>query len=874
MSKKENEKKVTMKEGNVVQTAISEEMRSSYINYAMSVIVARALPDVRDGLKPVQRRILYSMYKLGILPNKSFKKCARTVGDVIGKYHPHGDTSVYDALVRMAQDFSLRYPLINGQGNFGSIDGDGAAAMRYTESKLHKISWELLKELDKNTVDFIATYDGSYKEPSVLPSAIPTLLQNGADGIAVGMATKIPPHNLNETTDALVEMIERGNTWEPNGEKKINKGYYNKIKTTESLKELPKNRFPLFESDITIDDLMNFIPGPDFPTGGSIYNAAEIANAYATGRGRILMRAKAGIFEARGGKYNIIISEIPYQVNKARLVSKIANLVKNKKIEGISDIRDESNKDGIRVVVEIKRDGKPKTILNKLYKFTEMQKAFNANMVALVDGEPRVLNLKRILELFIKHRQEMVIKRTEFELAKAREREHILEGLMIALANLDDVIETIKKSKDAETAKTNLMKKFKLSEIQSQAILDMQLRRLAALERQKIEDEYKEIKKRIGELVIILKTPEKVLEIISKELKEANEKYSDERRTKVYKGGVDEFSEEDLVAAEEVLVTVSEQGYIKRMKQGTYKVQKRGGKGKVGMKTKETDAVSNVFSCNTHDDILFFTSRGRAFQIKVFDIPEFGRTAKGQAIVNLIDIDQNELITSILTRSKEGILDEDTVQEGQEKQEKQGKKYKYLFMATQNGLVKKTLITEFDNIRSNGLIAIKLTGEDELRWVKPTTGENEVIIVTSYGRSIHFHEKDVRDTGRATQGVRGIKFKNKDDTIISMDVVRKDEDFMLSISENGYGKITKLNEYPLQGRGGQGVFTARLSKKTGNLSAARILDHPDAELLIMSKQGHAVKIPMKELPQRSRQTAGVKLIDLGKGDKAAAIAII
>jgi len=874
MKKKVYDKKPVMKEGNIVSTAISEEMRSSYINYAMSVIVARALPDVRDGLKPVQRRILYSMYKLGILPSKSFKKCARTVGDVIGKYHPHGDTSVYDALVRMAQDFSLRYPLINGQGNFGSIDGDGAAAMRYTESKLHKISWELLRELDKNTVDFTPTYDGSYMEPSVLPSAIPTLLLNGADGIAVGMATKIPPHNLGETTDALVEMIQRGNIWEPNGEEKVNKGYYNKIKTTESLKDLPQNRFPLFESDITIDELMEFVPGPDFPTGGSIYNAAEIANAYATGRGRVLMRAKAGIFEARGGRYNIIISEIPYQVNKARLVTKIADLVKNKKIDGISDIRDESNKDGIRVVIEIKRDGKPKTILNKLYKYTEMQKAFNANMVALVNDEPRVLNLKRILELFIKHRQEIVIKRTEFELAKAREREHILEGLMIALANLDDVIETIKKSKDAEVAKTNLIKKFKLSEIQAQAILDMQLRRLAALERQKIEDEYKEIKKRIDELIIILKTPEKVLEIISEELNEVKNKYNDERRTKVYKGGVDEFSEEDLVAAEEVLVTVSEQGYIKRMKQGTYKIQKRGGKGKVGMKTKETDSVSNVFSCNTHDDILFFTSRGRAFQIKVFDIPEFGRTAKGQAIVNLIDIDQSELITSILTRSKEGILDEDIIQEGQEKQEKKGKKYDYLFMATKNGLVKKTLISEFENIRSNGLIAVKLANNDELRWVKPTTGKNEVILVTRYGRSIHFSEKDVRDTGRATQGVRGIRFKNKDDEIISMDVVRQDEDFMLTLSENGYGKITKIKEYPLQGRGGQGVFTARLSKKTGNLSGARILDHPDAELLIMSKHGHAVKIPMKELPRRSRQTAGVKLIDLAKEDKAAAIAII
>jgi DNA gyrase subunit A len=859
---------------NIIPTSISGEMRTSYINYAMSVIVARALPDVKDGLKPVQRRILYSMFKLGILPNRSYRKSARTVGDVIGKYHPHGDVSVYDALVRMAQEFSLRYMLVDGQGNFGSIDGDGAAAMRYTESRLAKISMEMLADLDKKTVNFIQTYDGSYLEPSVLPSSTPNLLINGADGIAVGMATKIPPHNLKETTDALSYMIKKGNTWEPNGEDKKDKDYFKDIKTTQDLKDLPKGRFPNFESDISLEKLMEFIPGPDFPTGGSIYDAPEIANAYATGRGRILMRAKAGIHETKGGKYQILITEIPYQVNKARLVSKIASLVKNKRIEGIADIRDESNKDGIRIVIEIKREGKPKTILNKLYKFTEMQKAFNANMLALVNGEPRVLNLKRILELFIQHRQEIVIRRSEFNLAKAREREHILEGLMIALANLDDVIETIKKSKDAEVAKNNLMKKFKLSEIQAQAILDMQLRRLAALERQKIEQEYKEIKEFIKDLLLTLGTPQMVLDIIQKELKEVNKKYADERRTKVYKGKVDEFSEEDLVAAEEVLVTVSEQGYIKRMKQGTYKIQRRGGKGKIGMKTKETDTVAHVFSCNTHDDILFFTNKGRVFQIKVYDIPEFGRTAKGQAIINLINIDQDELITSILTRSKEGILEEDVLQEGQEKQEKGGKKYKYLFMATKNGIVKKTKISEFEKIRANGLIAIKLSEGDELSWIKPTTGENEAILITKHARSIHFAEKDVRPTGRATMGVIGIKFRDKEDEIISMDIVRKDEDLMLTVSENGLGKATKLKEYPKQGRGGQGVFTARLSKKTGNLSAARIIDHPGAELLIISKHGQVVKIPTRELPKRNRQTAGVRLMRLHKGDTVAAITII
>jgi DNA gyrase subunit A len=862
------------KRKNIILTDISHEMRTSYINYAMSVIVARALPDVKDGLKPVQRRILYSMFKLGILPTRSYRKSARTVGDVIGKYHPHGDQSVYDALVRMAQEFSLRYMLVDGQGNFGSIDGDGAAAMRYTESRLAKISMKLLADLDKKTVDFVPTYDGSYKEPIVLPASIPNLLINGADGIAVGMATKIPPHNIGEVISALNYIIKKGNKWKRNGETKKKKDYFVDIKTTEDLDKLPKRRFPEFESDITIDRLMKFIPGPDFPTGGSIYDTLEVANAYATGRGRILMRAKASINEAKGGRFHIIISELPYQVNKARLVSKIATLVKNKRVEGISDIRDESNKDGIRVVIEIKRDGKPKTILNKLYKYTEMQKAFNANMLALVNGEPRVLNLKRILELFIQHRQEIIIRRSEFDLAKAREREHILEGLMIALANLDDVINTIRKSKDAEVAKKNLMKKFKLSEIQAQAILDMQLRRLAALERLKIEQEYKEIKGLIKQLLLILKTPEKVLDIIQEELKESKKKYADDRRTKVYKGKVDEFSDEDLVAAEEVLVTVSEQGYIKRLKQGTYKIQKRGGKGKIGMKTKEEDSVAHVFSCNTHDEILFFTNKGRVFQIKVFDIPEFGRTAKGQAIINLINIEQDELITSILTRSKQGIVEEDVIQEGQEKQEKKGKLYKYLFMATKSGMVKKTKISEFEKIRANGLIAIKLNENDELIWVKPTSGKNEVILVTKHAKSIHFSEKDVRHTGRATRGVRGIRFKEKTDELISMDIIRKNEDFMLIISENGLGKVTKVKDYPLQGRGGQGVYTARLSKKTGNLVTARILDHPEAEVLIMSKEGQVVKIPTKELPQRSRQTAGVWLMRLKKNDEVAAITII
>lgn len=858
----------------IIPTSISEEMRSSYINYAMSVIVARALPGVRDGLKPSQRRILVAMKDLKLSPGGRYRKSAKIAGDTSGNYHPHGEAIVYPTMVKMAQDFNMRYILVDGQGNFGSIDGDNPAAMRYTEARMSRVSWSMMEDLGKNTVNYSPNYDGTRTEPTILPTVIPNLLLNGAEGIAVGMATKIPPHNLGEVSDALVDMIKRGNTWEPNGEIGKIKNYADKIKTQEDLKGLPQTRLPQFESDITIDKLLEFIPGPDFPTGGAIYDAKEIANAYATGRGRVLMRAIATIKEAKGGKFNIVITQIPYQVNKARLVAKIAQLVKNKRIEGISDLRDESSKEGIRIVIDIKRDGKPKTILNKLYKYTEMQKAFNANMLALVKGEPRILNLKRILELFLQHRQEIVIRRSEFELAKARELEHILEGLMIALSNLDEVIDTIRKSRNAETAKSNLMKKFKLTEIQAQAILDMQLRRLAALERKRIEDEYKEIKKKIKYLLFILKTPEKVLDIIRDELKEAKKKFADERRTKVYKGKVDEFAEEDLVASEEVLVTVSEQGYIKRMKQGTYTVQRRGGKGKVGMKTKETDSVANVFSCNTLDEILFFTSKGRVFQIKVYDIPEFGRTAKGQAVINLINIDQDELITTILTRSKEGILSEDIIQEGQEKSEKKGKEYKYLFMATKNGMIKKTKIKDFAKIRSSGLVAIRLGEGDELRWVRPTNRDNEVMIVTKNGKSIHFHEKDVRDTGRATMGVKGIKFKETDDEVISMDIIRRDEDFLLTVSENGIGKMTPIKEYPLQGRGGQGVYTAKLSKKTGKLSASRILDQPKADLLIMSKNGQAVKIPTKEFPKRSRQTAGVRLMRLKAGDKVAAIAII
>ena len=861
---------ISNQSNNITNRNIVDEMRNSYINYAMSVIVARALPDVRDGLKPVHRRILFSMYKQGFLPDRAYKKSARTVGEVIGKYHPHGDTSVYDAMARMAQTFSYRYILVDGQGNFGSIDGDSPAAMRYTEARLHKNSLDIINDIDKNTVDFIKTYDGSYSEPTVLPSAVPNLLLNGTEGIAVGMATKIPPNNLKELLTGLIEIIN----FRTKEDDIQDYSYLKNIHTIEDLKSLPKSRLPKFYSDITFEQLFKIIPGPDFPTGAEIFNHNEIETAYSTGRGGIVMRAVANIKETSEGKFQIIISELPYQVNKALLVSKIADLVRDKKIEGISDLRDESNKLGIRVVVELKRDAKPKTILNNLYKYTEMQKAFNVNMLALVKGEPKLLNIKRVLELFIEHREEIVIRRSEFELAKAREREHILEGLMIALDNLDEVISTIRKSKDAEIAKLNLIKKFKLSEIQAQAILDMQLRKLAALERQKIEDEFDQIKITIKDLLSLISTPEKIFIKIKEEFVSILAKREDKRLTKIHRGKIGEFSEEDLIQKETVIVTVSEQGYIKRMKEEVYKVQHRGGSGKKGMTTNENDGVAHLFYCNTHDDILFFTNKGRVFIQKVYEIPEFTRQAKGQAVVNLINIEQGELVTSILTQSTSGkMVDEDIIQENQMQIESIAD-FKYLFFATKKGTVKKTLISEYNNIRANGIIAIKINAGDELIWVKPTKGDDSIILITKFAHSIKFNETNVRETGRASMGVMGIRFKTPEDEVIAMDIVRKNELFVLTISENGFGKITRLKNFPIQKRGGVGVFAARVNTKTGKLVAARILDHPEAELLIISQQGQAVKITTKDLPERNRQTAGVKLMRLKGNDTVTAIAII
>ncbi len=852
---------------------ITEELKQSYINYAMSVIVSRALPDVRDGLKPVQRRILYTMQKMNIMPGSGYKKVARIVGEAMGKYHPHGDSSISDALVRMGQEFNMRYTLIDGQGNFGSIDGDPPAAMRYIEARLDKFGAKILEGLDKNTVDYVDNYDGNEEEPTVLPGLLPNLLVNGNEGIAVGMATKIPPHNLTEVVNAIQEMLAEENIWEEDETfAKVN--YDEDIRRVEDLKELPKNRFIKFNSPVELKALLKHIKGPDFPTRGEMYDRTEIDKIYETGKGRALMRAVSNIEEMKGGKYRIIVTELPYQVNKAALIAKIANLYKDKKIEGITDLRDESNREGIRIVIELKRDVIPKTVENQLYKFTEMQKAFNANMLALVDGEPQLLPLKKILELYISHRQEIVVRRNEFELAKLREREHILEGLMIALDNIDEIIRIIRESEDADKARDALMSNFKLSEIQAQAILDMQLRKLAALERLKIEQEYKDVIQSIKDTLKILNTPKMVIEIINDELAELKEKMGDERKTKVFKNKPGEINEEDLIAEEETIVTISEQGYIKRIKTDTYQRQKRGGVGKKALTTKDDDAVRHVFTCTTHDQILFFTNKGKVYSLKVYEIPEYSRTAKGLPIVNLVQMKNNELVTSVLTRKESGgIVDEDIAQEGEELTEKEGFDYKYLFMATKGGVVKKTSLDEFESIRSNGLIAITLDDGDELVWVRPTTGDSEIILITSFAKSIHFKEEDVRATGRSSKGVRGIRLK-EGDTMKSMDVIRNTEDFVLTVSEKGYGKMTKIKEFTMQNRGGTGIFAMRVNKKTGNVASARLLDHPDKELLILSEKGQAVRIPTKDLPVQGRQTSGVRLMKLKGDDNVAALAIV
>lgn len=828
--------------GKVEPTPIVDEMKRSYLDYAMSVIVSRALPDVKDGLKPVQRRIIYAMHQQGLRHINRHQKSAAVVGEVLKNYHPHGDIPVYDAMVRMAQNFSMRYMLIDGQGNFGSVDGDSPAAMRYTEAKLSAIADELLRDISKNTVDFVDNYSGTTQEPTVLPSVIPNLLLNGASGIAVGMATQIPPHNLGELIDALVYMI---NNPEGLGKTQSASNFDNQIIRKSDLSGV-QSRSQSFRSTTTVEDLMKFVKGPDFPTGGSIYDTQETLNAYATGKGRIVMRAKAEIEETKGGRFDIIITELPYQVNKATLIIRIAQLYKEKKLEGISDLRDESDRRGMRIVIEMKKDTKPQSLLNNLYKHTAMQSVFNVNTVALSDGVPHLLTLKHILEEFITHRQVVVTRRSEFELSEAKARAHILEGLKIAVDNIDAVIETIKKSKDAEEAKQNLMAKFKLTEIQAQAILDMQLRRLAALERQKIEEEFRMVKEAIVYLEDLLIHPEKILKIIKDEFLKIKEKYGDERKTRVYKQKIGEFSEEDLVADETTIVTITEGGYIKRQQPQGFRVQGRGGKGVSGITTKEEDAVSHIFYTKTLDNILFFTDRGRVFQLKVWEIPEASRVSKGQAIVNLINIEQGEKITAVLTlRFKDAA--------------------KFMFMCTKEGNVKKTPVAEYASIRKNGLISIKLDEGDVLGWVCTTTGNNEIILVSHRGKSIRFHEKGIRPTHRDTSGVRGIKL-TKDDFVISANkIIDPKTDQLLVIMANGLGKKTPVSAWNRQGRGGMGVKAAQVTEKTGHIVSVQIVDKKDDTLVLTSNKGQIIKIPIKDVPILQRQTQGVILMRMREG---------
>lgn len=854
--------------GTIKLTPIVEEMQTSYVNYAMSVIVSRALPDVRDGLKPVQRRIIYAMHASGLHHSARYQKSAAVVGEVLKNYHPHGDAPVYEAMVRMAQNFSLRYMLVDGQGNFGSIDGDSPAAMRYTEARLAGISEELLRDINKDTVNFIDNYSGSVQEPTLLPSVVPNLLLNGASGIAVGMATQIPPHNLGEVCDALVYMIEH-----PVKETSVISSQSSDILSsdntenpaeklkTDSEVSLQADEASLktdaFSSEATVEDLMQFIKGPDFPTGASIYDQTEIQAAYATGKGRIVMRAKADIDETSSGKMQIIVTEIPYQVNKSTLIARIADLVKDKKIEGIADLRDESDrKQMVRIVVDLKRDAKPQSVLNNLYKYTAMQSVFNVNTVALVDGvAPQLMTLKHILEEFVKHRQVVVRRRSEFELREARAREHILEGLMIAVNNIDEVIDTIRKSKDSDDARGNLMTKFKLSELQAVAILDMQLRRIAALERLKIEDELKAVRATIDYLVDLLSHPEKMLKVIKEELIKIKEKYGDERRTRVYKQKVGEFNEEDLIAKETTIVTITDSGYIKRQPPQSFRVQSRGGKGVIGISTKETDVVTHIFYTQTHDNILFFTDKGRVFQLKVWEIQESQRAARGQAIVNLINVEQGEKITAVLTTNSD-------------KNEN-----KFMFMCTKNGTVKKTPIPEYANIRKNGLVAIKLDVGDVLGWVTPTTGEQDLVIVSEKGQSIRFTEKQVKPTHRDTSGVIGAKL-GAGDGVVSLTKVEDENDEILVITENGLGKKTKISNWTRQGRGGQGVKAAQINAKTGNIVTAQKVDQDSETLVLTSNKGQLIKMDLKQVPTLQRQTQGVILMRVREGEKVAAATIV
>lgn len=837
----ENEQQKPETQSSQHTTEIVSEMKRAYLDYAMTVIVSRALPDIRDGLKPVHRRILYAMYKMGLTSGARFSKSAKVVGEVLGKFHPHGDSSVYEAMARMAQDFSMRYPLIKGQGNFGSVDGDPPAAMRYTEAKLSKIADELIEDIDKETVDWTDNFDATIKEPLFMPAKLPNLLLMGAEGIAVGMATKIPPHNLKELTGAICLMIDKA-------KKAVSPAEEKKLKPTD---------VPLL-FNVTLDELMEHVKGPDFPTAGIIYGWNDLKQAYATGKGKVLIRAKITDEDLGKGKMAIIVNEIPYQVNKANLVEKIAHLVIDKKIVGISDLRDESDRDGMRIVIELKRDAQYRKVLNNLFKFTELQTSFPINIVALVDGVPQTLGLQTILEHYIKHRVQMVTKRTEYQLKQAKYRAHILEGYIIALDNIDEVVETIKKAKDEPDAKAKLMKRFGLSDIQSQAILEMQLRRLTGLERSKIENELKELKKLINYLEGLLKDVFKILGVIKSELLELTEKYGDDRKTKVIKSRPGEITDEELIENKEVIVVLTKEGYIKQVPRETFRVQNRGGKGVSGIETKETDNVYYITTAMTHDYTLFFTNQGRIFQNRVWDIPVGSRTSKGKAIVNLLALRPEETVTSVLTYAAESV----------------GKQN--VLMCTKNGTVKKTTFEEFANIRSNGIIAIKLEEKDDLLWVKMTDGNMFVIITTKHGKAIVFKEQEVRATGRASIGVRGIELENGDQ-VASADAFSQ-ADFkknILVVGERGIGKKTSLQLFKGQHRGGKGVKVASVDEKMGNIGFVQIVNPEDTTVIMTSLSGQIVKIPLASIPPRSRTAKGVILMRFSdKTDKVVSATLV
>ncbi len=803
---------------------ITEELRESYLDYAMSVIVSRALPDVRDGLKPVQRRILWAMWDSGLTHGAKFKKSANVVGEVLGRYHPHGDMAVYDAMARMAQDFSLRYPLIDGQGNWGSVDGDSPAAMRYTEARLSKISEELLTDIEKETVDWVPNYDATREEPGFLPAKLPNLLLNGAVGIAVGMTTSIPPHNLVEIADATVHLADHPGS--------------------------------------DVKELMQFVKGPDFPTGGIIYDHRALEEAYATGKGSITARGKTEIEERKNGSFQIVISEIPYQVNKSTLITKIAELVQEKKIEGIKDVRDESDREGLRIVIDLKSDVRAQRILNQLFEYTELQKNFHYNMLALTNGlKPEVLSLKDILGAYLDHRKIVIRRRTEFDLKKAEERAHILEGLVKALSVIDKIIATIKKSKDKENARENLIKNFKLTPVQADAILEMKLQSLAALERQKLEDELKEKKRIIAELKLILKEPKRILGIIKHDLEELKKSFPEPRRTNVIASGLKEFREEDLIPKEEALITLTEDGYIKRMPPGTFRVQKRGGKGLIGFDLKEEDQICELLSADTHDNILFFTTKGRVFQTKVYEVPVASRTAKGKSVYNFLDIPTNEKVSAVVTYAQNYIEDK-------------GERTKhFLVMTTRQGGIKRTPLEDFGNVRRTGIIAMKLQGGDLLGWVRLSRGDDQLVLVTAMGQAIRFKEKDVRSMGRGAAGVRALHLK-KQDTVSGLDIIKK-EDLekgsktslrVLAVMANGFAKQTAIKEYKLQRRGGSGIKTAKITPKTGPVIGAHIVDDEIEGVLAFSSKGQALRAALKDIRILSRATQGVKIMNLEKGD--------